>query len=237
MSVNLKSAMKFSHSIKSMSFLFIIFMMNTTLRAQPFYTYSPTHAAAGQTFTMTFTGPANADTVIYCPVSISNTQGDQFLSTCVINGFATIIDSMHASVDWSIPSSAPSGSYDLFYGVAIYLSFPPPGHWIFVFQIDTNAFTIDAFTSTVNNISDKTINISQVIPNPFHNTAWLYSEKLSSETERLLIYNETGKKMIDEKFIDHQILLSKNELPVGVYYYQIINTIGHLQSRGKFIVN
>ncbi len=79
--------------------------ISTSLLAQP-YNFSPNHTAQGQTFTMVFTGPSSLDTNILCaspaPAVLSNSLGDTIRPTC-FNNYATIIDSIHQSLERTIP--------------------------------------------------------------------------------------------------------------------------------------
>jgi hypothetical protein len=93
--------------------------------------------------------------------------------------------------------------------------------------------TMTIYYSTASGwIESQASNISKVYPNPFNEETTLYLEKPCSNAE-LNIYSTQGLLLNRYKVEGKSLKISKESLPIGMYFYSVIDRNG-LISKGKF---
>ena len=58
-------------------------------------------------------------------------------------------------------------------------------------------------------------------PNPFTHQTPLFIQGIDLKKANLSLYNAMGKMVRQQVFSGNQVVLSRNELPAGLYYYTI----------------
>lgn len=111
---------------------------------------------------------------------------------------------------------------------------PPCPPAILPDDIDSVTFTVTTATSisSVQNVAD----LISIYPNPVSSTATiLITEKLKLKNGELKIMDAMGKNVRTISAIHtNEILLNKEELPAGIYFYQL--TEGNESVTGKFVI-
>ncbi len=103
-------------------------------------------------------------------------------------------------------------------------SFPPGLQSVYVIKLDS-AFQTSALVLGMNE-QDDIISTSVNYPNPFHDfTIIVMDQKNPVKNMRLSVYSITGVKVFDSfPFSQKEIKFSKNDLPAGVYFYEIFDS-------------
>jgi hypothetical protein len=74
-------------------------------------------------------------------------------------------------------------------------------------------------------------------PNPFHQSSILVFENSSTDRFRLTITDITGKVVASDISTDgNTIVIEKNHLREGLYFYHLLNTRTHHVHSGKMVI-
>jgi hypothetical protein len=98
----------------------------------------------------------------------------------------------------------------------------------------TNGCTEDS----VDSVFEQNINsYAKVFPNPFNDKAIMTFRNTQSDVFQLSIMNLQGKKIRTYTSTDEQIILDRNKLTSGIYFYELRNvSTNKLSTRGKILV-
>jgi hypothetical protein len=111
--------------------------------------------------------------------------------------------------------------------------------------VATNIYTHtigEIVVGTVQSIDNQYFTI-KIIPNPMHDVAVFemnypqsYQQAVNNFKANLVLYNVLGHAVLSQNFIDGKLLLERNNLPQGCYFYKINNANG-LLTQGKLMMN
>jgi Leucine-rich repeat (LRR) protein len=104
--------------------------------------------------------------------------------------------------------------------------------------VATNIYTHtigEIVVSTVQSIDNQNI-IVKIMPNPMHDAAiFEIGDSQSPTLLTLTLYNTLGQTVKTQRFVDGKLILERDNLPQGCYFYKISNTNG-LLTQGKLIM-
>jgi len=101
----------------------------------------------------------------------------------------------------------------------------------------TNFGTLSISSISTGNTKEIANNKLDVYPNPFTDHLIIETRQNQSEDTRLVIYDLQGKVIINKSIIKgHPVLLTKKELPRGMYLYQLKSETTVLE-KGKIVSN
>jgi Leucine-rich repeat (LRR) protein len=102
--------------------------------------------------------------------------------------------------------------------------------------VATNIYTHtigEIVVSTVQSIDNQKI-IVKIMPNPMHDAA-IFEIGDSQSPTLLTLYNTLGQTIKTQPFVDGKLILERDNLPQGCYFYKISNANG-LLTQGKLIM-
>ncbi|HKR04155.1 MAG TPA: T9SS type A sorting domain-containing protein [Bacteroidia bacterium] len=138
----------------------------------------------------------------------------------------------HGFIRYRIRPKAGTPDNTVVYNDAdIYFDFNPP-----VTTNQTFNTLVTVIPISVSEISNENQTEAKVIPNPFSNTAWLVFENPGKELFHLKIYSVTGALVSFKNTRDNKVLLVKDQLPQGLYIYDLSTDNGVNLTRGKFLI-
>jgi hypothetical protein len=73
-----------------------------------------------------------------------------------------------------------------------------------------------------------------LFPNPFHTSALLQFDEVVTNAE-LKIYNSFGQQIRKQTKIQNSIIINRNDLENGMYFYRVTNSSGQIMI-GKFLI-
>ena len=106
--------------------------------------------------------------------------------------------------------------------------------------VATNIYThtIGAVLVGTSSIFDNKNIAIKVMPNPMHDAAVfeITDDPQTDFKAELVLYNALGQRVLSQNFVGNRLLLARNNLPQGYYFYTI-NTTNGLLTKGKLVVN
>jgi Secretion system C-terminal sorting domain len=107
---------------------------------------------------------------------------------------------------------------------------------IYTHTIGENLSTI--FISTIEVIDNQEFSV-KIMPNPMHDAAvFEIGDSRDSQSPRdalLTLYNTLGQAVKTQQFIDGKLILERDNLPQGCYFYKITNE-GKMMAQGKVVI-
>jgi hypothetical protein len=110
--------------------------------------------------------------------------------------------------------------------------------------VATNIYTHtigEIVVGTVQSIDNPYFTI-KIMPNPMHDMAVFemnypqsYQQAVNNFKVNLVLYNALGQAVLSRNFIDEKLILERNNLPQGCYFYKI-NTENGLLTQGKLVI-
>jgi Leucine-rich repeat (LRR) protein len=105
---------------------------------------------------------------------------------------------------------------------------------IYSHTIGENLSTI--FLSTIEMVDNQVFNV-KIVPNPMHDAAvFEIGDSQRPRNTQLTLYNTLGQAVKTQNFVGEQLLLQRDNLPQGCYFYKITNE-GRLVAQGRVVMN
>jgi uncharacterized repeat protein (TIGR01451 family) len=105
---------------------------------------------------------------------------------------------------------------------------------IYTHTIGENLSTI--FISTIEVVDNAEFSV-KIMPNPMHDAAvFEIRDSQSPRYTQLTLYNTLGQAVKTQQFIDGKLVLERDNLPQGCYFYKITSD-GKMMAQGKVVIN
>jgi uncharacterized repeat protein (TIGR01451 family) len=106
---------------------------------------------------------------------------------------------------------------------------------IYTHTIGENLSTI--FISTIEMIDNQEFSV-KIMPNPMHDAAVfeIGDSQIPRYTTQLTLYNTLGQAVKTQQFIDGKLILERDNLPQGCYFYKITSE-GKMMAQGRVVIN